>query len=552
MNGRILVLAACFAGVFGAVGLRLVDLGLPGNDAPAQRFVAAAPETARADLLDREGRVLATTVMAPRLVADPRHVRDVQAEAQALAAVLEGASEARLARLLGSERHHVVLAREIGPREIEAVRRLGLPAVSFEYHHVRLYPNGPLAAHVLGYVDVDNQGLSGAERAFDARLRGPDREPVRLALDLAVQMAIEEELDRAIRRHRAKAGAAMVMDARTGELVAAASLPSFDPHQPARADEDARKDLNVTQTFELGSVFKVLTVAVGLEKGAIGLHDQLDARGSLRIGRQTIGDFRPRNRVLTVPESLIHSSNIANARIGLKLGGERYREFVEAMGLTQPLVFEGGTTARPQVPGRWSDIAVATVAFGHGLAITPLHYTAAVAGMLTDGRPRTPTLLAQDAIQEPEGEPVLSPRVVEAMRGLTWRTLHDGRSQGRVEGYWVGGKTGTARKVVNGRYQTGVVRSSFVAAFPIDDPQYVVFAMLDEPKAAEGHPRDRITAGWVTAPAVSRMVARIGPILGVAPSSPDAATTLAVWSGQTPPVRAQLEGGADAAREPRG
>ena len=552
MNGRILVLAACFAGVFGAIGLRLVDLGLPGDLAPGGRYVAAGPQAERADLLDRQGRILATTVVAPQLVADPRHVRDVAAEARAIAAALEGADEARIARLLGSDRHHVVLAREIGPREMEAVRRLGLPAVSFEHRHVRLYPNGRLAAHALGYVDVDNRGLSGAERAFDDRLTGPARTPVRLALDVAVQHAIEAELQAAIDRHRAKAGAALVMDARTGELVASASRPSFDPHHPTAAPEDARKDLNVTQTFELGSVFKVLTVALGLETGAIGVDDRLDARGSLRIGRSTIGDYRPRNRVLTVPESLIYSSNIANARIGMRVGGERYARFVEAMGLTTALTFEGGATARPQVPPRWSDIATATVAFGHGLAITPLHYTSAVAGMLTDGRRVQPTLLAQDRRVPRAGQPVLSPRVVEAMRGLTWRTLHDGRSQGLVDGYLVGGKTGTARKVANGRYQTGVVRSSFVAAFPMDEPRYVVFAMLDEPQALQGHPRDRITAGWVTAPAVSRMVARIGPVLGVEPSTPEALAKLGRWSGKDPVVRVDAGGGADAARQPRG
>ncbi len=553
MNGRILALATCFAGLFGVIGLRLVDLGLPDEAASGPRALAAAPLAERADLLDRQGRILATTVVAPQLVADPRHVRDAAAEAAALAAVLDGADPARLERLLAADRHHVVLARDVGPREVEAVRRLGLPAVNFEHRHVRLYPNGRLAAHTLGYVDVDNRGLSGAERAFDGRLTGPGRTPVRLSLDLAVQGAVETELQAAIDRHRAKEGAALVLDVVTGELLASVSLPAFDPHHPALAPEDARKDLNLTQTFELGSVFKVLTVGLGLEAGAIRLHDQLDARGSLRIGRSSIGDYRARNRVLSVAEGLIHSSNIANARIGLKIGGERYARFVQDIGLTTPLVFEGGTSARPQVPPRWSDIATATVAFGHGLAITPLHYASAVATMLGDGRPVRPTLLAEATPPAREGAAVFRPDVVEAMRGLMWRTLHDGRSQGLVDGYLVGGKTGTARKVgPNGRYLTGVVRSSFVAAFPIDRPRYVVFAMLDEPKAAEGHPRDRITAGWVTAPAVSRMVGRIGPILGVAPSPVDAVTRLRGWGGLDPLLRVDAGGGAHAAREPRG
>ena len=551
MNPRILLVGAAFVALFGAIGLRLVDLGLGSSVAPAAG-PAVAGEAPRADLLDRRGRVLATTVPAPRIVADPAHVRDPAAEARALAEVLEGVDAADLARRLAGPGRYTVVRRDAGLDEVEAVRRLGLPALWVEYRHARVYPNGRTAAHLLGYVDVDNNGLAGAERAFDARLAGPDAAPVHLAVDLAVQAVVEAELRAAKERHRAAAAAALVMDVRTGELLAAASLPDFDPHRAGAADPEALKDRNVTQTFELGSVFKLLNVAMGLDAGAVGLDTLLDARAPIVVNGHRISDFRPKARPLTVPEALMHSSNIANARIALRLGAKRQRAFLADFALDRPLALETGNVARPQLPRRWPEVTVATVAFGHGIAITPLHLASAVGGLLGPGHPLTPTLERRaEAATRPA---MVDRRVVETMRGLAWRVATEGSGRkAQVPGYLVGGKTGTAEKIgPGGTYQEGKVRSSFVAAVPIHAPRWVVFVMLDEPVGVGDRP-DLYYGGWTAAPAVGAMIARIGPILGLEPSPAGAVRDLRRWGGLTPVIDAREdEGGADAARRSRG
>ena len=551
MNPRLVLVGAAFVALFGAIGLRLVDLGLGSTPAPTAGPVVAG-ETPRADLLDRRGRVLATTVPAPRIVADPARVRDPAAEARAVAGVLDGIDAAELARRLAGDGRYAVVRREASLDEVEAVRRLGLPALWVEYRHARVYPNGRTAAHLLGHVDVDNNGLAGAERAFDRRLSGPDAAPVHLALDLAVQTVVEAELRAAKERHRAKAAAALVLDVRTGELLAAASLPDYDPHRAGAADPEARKDRNLTQTFELGSVFKLVNVAMGLDAGVVTLDSELDARAPIVVNGHRISDFRPQARPLSVPEALMHSSNIANARIALRVGAERQRAFLDAFALDRPLALETGTVARPQLPARWPEVTVATVAFGHGIAVTPLHLASAVGGLLGPGHPIPPTLERRDApLARP---PVVDPGLVETMRGLAWRVATEGSgSKAQVAGYLVGGKTGTAEKLgPGGGYQDGKVRSSFVAALPIHDPRYVVFAMLDEPIGLGDRP-DLYYGGWTAAPAVGAMIARIGPILGLEPSPAEAVRDLERWGGVTPVLDARDdEGGADAARRSRG
>jgi cell division protein FtsI (penicillin-binding protein 3) len=551
LNPRLVLIGTAFVALFGAIGLRLVDLGVDSTPAPATGPIVASA-TPRADLLDRHGRRLATTVPAPRIVADPARVRDPAAEASAIAGVLDGVDPAALARRLAGDGRYAIVRREASLDEVEAVRRLGLPALWVEYRHARVYPNGRLAAHLLGHVDVDNNGLAGAERAFDDRLKGADAEPVRLALDLAVQSVVEAELRAAMARHRAQAAAALVMDLRTGELLAAASLPDFDPHRAGAADPEALKDRNLTQTFELGSVFKLINVAMGLNAGVVDIDSQLDAREPIVVNGHRIHDFRPEARPLSVPEALMHSSNIANARIALRVGAERQRAFLDAFALDRPLPLETGNVARPQLPGRWPEVTVATVAFGHGIAVTPLHLASAVGGLLGPGYPVPPTLERRDA--PVEREPVVHRRLVETMRGLAWRVATEGSgNQAQVEGYLVGGKTGTAEKIgANGTYQDGKVRSSFVAALPIHDPRYVVFAMLDEPVGLGDRP-DLYYGGWTAAPAVGAMIARLGPVLGLEPSPADAVRDLERWGGLTRLLDARDdEGGADAARRSRG
>ncbi len=525
MNARLLLISAGFVVLFAAIGLRIVELGL-GNPGTAVTSPAASV-VQRADVVDRHGHVLATTVPAPRIVADPRRVRDAAAEARALANVLVGTDAQRLERRLASSRHYVVVKRDASLAEVAATRRLGLPAVGIEHRAARVYPNGRLAAHLIGFVDVDNNGLAGAERAFDARLKGPNAAPVRLSLDIAVQAAATEVLADALARYQAVAGSALVIDVRTGELLAGVSLPDFDPHRPAAFSADARKDRNVTQTFELGSVFKLFNVAMALDAGTFRLNDRLDISRTLRVGGFRINDFRRRHDTVTVAEALLYSSNIANAKMALRTGAAAQRAFLERFGLDRRLTFETGNVAPPLLPRRWREVTVATVAFGHGLAVTPLHFATAAGGLLGPGHAIEPTLLRRDA--PVRQTPVVDPAVVRTMRGLAYRVALEGsgrQAQAEVPGYLIGGKTGTAEKVgPNGRYLDGVVRSSFIAALPIDDPEYVIFVMLDEP-TGEGDRPDLYFASWTAAPTAGRIIARLGPVLGIEPSAGETAVEL--------------------------
>jgi cell division protein FtsI (penicillin-binding protein 3) len=375
---------------------------------------------------------------------------------------------------------------------------------------------------------------------------------VHLSLDLAVQAVVDEELRAAMARHEAKAAAALVMDVDTGEILAATSLPDFDPHRAGDAPGEARKDRNLTQTFELGSVFKLVNVAMGLDAGVVDVTTRLDATEPIVVNGHPIRDFRPEERPLSVPEALMHSSNIANARIALRVGGARQRAFLEAFGLDRAVPLETGNVARPQLPARWPEVTTATVAFGHGIAVTPLHLASAVGGLLGPGHPIPPTLARRDA--PVAATPVVDRRLVETMRGLAWRVASEGSgTKAQVEGYLVGGKTGTAEKLgPDGAYLDGKVRSSFVAALPVHAPRYVVFALLDEPVGLGDRP-DLYYGGWTAAPAVGAMIARIGPILGLEPSPAAAVRELERWGGAAPVLDARDdEGGADAARRSRG
>lgn len=544
-GGRIALVAVAFALLFGAIGLRLVLLAIPPLDSLGeQTAVASAVQVVpRGDLQDREGRLLATTVPAPKLVADPREVRNPILEAQLLADAVDGLDVAKVEKLLASERHHVVISRRLGQAEVEAVRRLGLPAISFEEQDARVYPNGRLAAHLLGYVGVDNNGLSGAERAFDDRLTGNPPEAVRLSIDLRVQAIVQDEVAAAMARHKAKAGTGLVLDVRTGELLAVVSLPDFDPHLPTEDGDEARKDRNLTQTFELGSVFKLLNVAMGLDSGTLKLDDRLDARNPLQVNGFRISDFRGKGRFLTVPEALMYSSNIANGHVALRAGAAAQQTFLRKIGMDRPVALETGTGAAPQWPQRWPRVRVANVAFGHGIAVTPLHLAVAVGTVMGDGKLVQPTLLRRDA-PPPDRPQVVDQATVEAMRHLAWRVVMGGSGRkAQVEGYAIGGKTGTAEKVVNGRYRDGVVLSSFIAAVPIEAPRLVLYVMLDEP-VGEGDRPDLYYGGWTAAPTVGRIISQIAPILGLPPSPVDVEDQLRLWG---PPGEYRVSQGGDGA-----
>ena len=519
---RLLVTGLVFACAFAVIGLRVLHVAVLGSDGPAPlaRSEVARPHLAqRADIVDRAGRVLATTLPTPSLYANPREIRDPERAAQRIVRVLPDLSQGRVAARLGMDRGFVWLKRDLGPRQQVAVNNLGIPGLYFRQEERRFYPQGDLTAHVIGFTDIDNRGLAGIERSFDKLLR--DRHsPLRLSLDLRVQHVLVDELSRAMAGFDGTGAAGVIMDATTGELVALASLPAFDPNSPGAASQEARFNRAALGVYEMGSVFKIFTVASVLDSGAVKLHDRFDVSEPIRIGGYAIRDFKPKDGKLTVPEIFMHSSNIGTVRMALAGGSALQRRTLRRLGLTSPTHVELPEVGRPMVPSPWREINTMTISYGHGLAITPLQLTAAVAATVNGGVLPRPTLLAQAAGRQPEGRRVFDRETSATMRQLLRLVVTYGTGgKAAVPGYRVGGKTGTADKLRGGRYDGDSRIASFVGAFPIDDPAYVVFAMIDEPQGTE-RSFGYATGGWVAAPAVRRIIARAGPMLGVTPQAP--------------------------------
>jgi cell division protein FtsI (penicillin-binding protein 3) len=521
---RLLAAGVVFAMAFLVVGWRLVEIAAfsAGNE---PRIAAAAPaatlHNGRADIVDRNGVVLATSLPTASLYANAKQVRDPEAAAARLVEVLPDLSRTEVAAKLATGHGFIWLRRNLTPREHYRVNRLGIPGLYFEREQRRFYPHGSLTAHSVGFTDVDDRGLSGIERSFDEVLRGRG-EPLALSLDLRVQHAMTQELGAAMTEFDAIGAAGMVMDVANGEVLAMVSLPSFDPERPGAAPADSRFNRASLGLYEMGSVFKIFTIAMALDEGVVTLQDGYDTSKPIRVARFTINDFHPKNRWLSVPEIFMYSSNIGAARMAIDTGTAAQRSFLERLGLTRPASIELSEVGTPMLPSPWREINTLTIAYGHGLAVSPVQFTSAAAAVVNGGEFRPATLLkraagARSAGAQPDGTRIMDRDTSLKMRRLMRLVVRRGTGRkANAEGYLVGGKTGTADKLVNGRYARNARIASFLGAFPMNAPRYVVFAMVDEPKGIE-RSHGYATGGWVAAPVVRAVIERIGPMLGVAP-----------------------------------
>ncbi|MCS0497495.1 penicillin-binding protein 2 [Ancylobacter sp. MQZ15Z-1] len=528
-RARIVLCMLFFACAYVAIAGRLAMLASVPEGTIARRGLAAdAVASARPDILDRNGLVLATDVKSASLYGEPRRLIDVDEAVEALTAILPDLNVDELRDRLSSKRGFVWLKRDITPQQQREIHALGLPGIGFMTENRRVYPGGTLGAHVLGSTNIDNQGIAGIEKWIDTRgladlhLAGfaSDRqqEPVELALDLRVQHVLRDELFNAKEKFKAIAAAGTVVDVRTGEIIAMASLPDFDANDPARSLDPKNLNRLTTGVFEMGSTFKALTFAMALDSGKFTLNSTLDARGALQFGRFRIHDYHAENRVLTLPEVFIYSSNIGTARMALALGVDAHKAFLKKMGQLDRLRTELPESAAPIVPKHWGELNTATIAFGHGLAVAPIQVLMAEDALVNGGwlipptfLKRTPEEVAKVAVR------VIKPETSVKMRYLMRLNAVKGSGKkANTPGYFVGGKTGTAEKVVNGRYSKTKLLTSFISAFPMDDPQYLVLVMLDEPKAVEGT-YGYATAGWNAAPTTANIIQRVAPMLGIMP-----------------------------------
>ena len=515
---RLTIAAAILSLAFAVVGLRLVDITL--MQAAVEPRAARAPQAetlqfARADIVDRNGVLLATSLPTASLYADPRQVIEPAVAARRLAEVLPGLSQEKLAAKLASKRAFVWIMRDLTPRQQWDVISLGLPGIDFRREESRVYPQGRLMSHVVGFVDVDEKGIAGIERRFEDDLRRR-AEPLRLSIDMRMQHALCGELALAQDEFTAVGAAGLVLDARTGEVMAMCSLPDFDPNTPMATASVSRFNRVALGVYELGSAFKIFTTAMALDGGIARLEDRYDATKPLKVSRFTIRDFHAKERWLSVSEIFKYSSNIGSARLAMEVGGKTQRAFLDSIGLLQPSAIELPEVGAPLVPDVWRPINTMTIGFGHGIAVSPLQMATGVASMVNGGVYRQPTLIKRDEVLS--GRRVISERTSKKLRKLLRLVVEDGTG-GRADapGYLVGGKTGTAEKSGTGGYRRQALISSFIGAFPVDDPRYVVFAMLDEPKGTK-KTHGYATGGWVAAPVVGKVVRRIGPLAGIRPN----------------------------------
>jgi len=519
-----LVLAGCLVGLaFAAVGARVVELSaLRGHGEPAVATASPGTDLAvgRADIVDRNGLLVATSLRTPSLYADPTEILDPEDAAFRLSTVLSDMNPAETAAKLSSDKRFVWLKRSLTPREQQAVNSLGIPGVHFMDEWKRIYPQGSLTAHVVGFTDIDDRGIAGVENSFDDLLRG-GREPLNLAVDLRVQHIVREELARQVQTFGAIGATGVILDADTGETVALVSLPDFDPNVAGQMDPDSRFNRATLGVYEMGSTFKIFNTAMALDAGTVGMRGGYDATHPIRISRFTINDDHAKARWLSVPEIFKYSSNIGSVKMALDVGTEGQRAFMAKLGMLRETAIELPERGRPMVPSPWRPINTMTIAFGHGLSVSPLHLASGVATVINGGIRRPTTLLRTD-IPSP-GERVISERTSRDMRRLMRLVVEEGTGKkAESVGYMVGGKTGTAEKVgAGGGYKRKALLSSFVGAFPMHDPRYVVLVMIDEPKGTK-ETYGFATGGWVAAPAVSRIIARAAPLLGVAPVNPEA------------------------------
>ena len=534
-EGRLLVLGLAFFCAFGVIGMRMGTLASSVPQEPRASAVGNPIIGQRSDIVDRNGRILATNLQTHSLYAHPRDMIDPAHVAKGLTGIFPELDEAELLKDFQGERRFLWIRRQISPEQMQAVHDIGSPGLLFGPREMRLYPNGPVAAHILGGASYGREGVAsaevigvaGVERRFDSFLRDPANEgaPLELSLDLTVQAAAEQVLAGGMSIMNAKGAASVLMDIHTGEIISMVSLPDFDPNNRPRVlttgDQSDSPLFNraVQGVYELGSVFKIFTTAQAMDLGLVNANTMIDTQGPLTWGRFRIRDFHDYGPELSTTDVIVESSNIGTARIAMQIGAVRQRAFLDSLGFLEatPLEMVEAPTGRPLLPPNWSEISTMTISYGHGLSTSPVHLAVGYASLLNGGTRVTPTLLRRTTT--PQGPRVVSEAVSAASRSMLRQVVQRGTASfGEVEGYEVGGKTGTADKprAAGGGYYEDKVISTFASVFPANDPQYVLIVTLDEPSENSGV-EPRRTAGWTAVPIAAEMIRRVAPLLGLRP-----------------------------------
>ena len=469
----------------------------------------------RADIEDRNGELLATTIQNYALYARPRKILDKEVVVAELSTIFPDLNPSDLRRRINLPRDEVRIARGLIPHQRRLVLESGLPGLFTRSEPMRSYPNGAAASHVLGLVNIDLEPMSGVEHSFNEDITAKDAPPKSLSLDLRVQMVLEDEIARSAETFSAHTGAGIVLNIKTGEVLGLASVPEYNPNNRDTISPHQEKNTATNAIYDLGSVFKPLTVAMALDRGVITPNEEFPVHIPFTVQKKLIRDDHPSQTPLDVAHILSESSNRGTALMALRAGGDVQQDFFKALGLFEKSPIELIGRAQPQYHSDWQDISIVTTSYGHGISVTPLHLASAIGAILNGGVYIAPTLAKVDSAHTPNSHRVISKDTSEMMAKFMRFVVTDGTGRNAdVPGLGVMGKTGTADKPAVGGYDTQRLVTSFIAAFPVWDPKYVVMITFDEPQAIEGT-HGYATAGWNAAPTAGRVMSRIAPMLDV-------------------------------------
>jgi cell division protein FtsI (penicillin-binding protein 3) len=513
----------------GTVPLQLDD---EFNDPHAYAEKTYIPQ--RANITDRNGTIIATNLSTTSIYANPKQLLDKAKAAEKLASIFPDLRKEKLLEEFKSNKHFVWIKRNVTPKELYAINHLGLPGINFERSQQRVYPHGSLFSHILGYTGVDGKGLSGIEQSFQNQLtahlknttasakpsaKPSDIAPLALSIDVRIQTMVREELQAGINHFQAAGGTSIVMDSQTGEIISMVNLPDFDSNHPTASTEKSRFNQASFGSYEVGSIIKILTLAIGLDAGAISMSDQFDVTDPIRIARYRIKDLKPAIGLQTVSDLFLKSSNIGMAKIGLNTGAATQQKYFSALGMFKPTQLEIPERASPMYPSvaKWNDVSTMTIAYGYGASFTPVHMVQAMGAVVNGGELHPATLLKQAPDAPTVAQKIFSPKTSEMMcQLLRLNVLRGTAKKAAAPGFMVGGKTGTAHKLDGSTYASNLRLSSLIGAFPMQQPRYVVLVMLDSPKPSQ-ETLGFATGGWTAAPVTSKIISRIAPVLGVVP-----------------------------------
>jgi cell division protein FtsI (penicillin-binding protein 3) len=526
-RARVGFVMLAFVAVYAVIGGRLLMFAT-GADSRGARHATVQNSRARPEIVDRNGESLAIDVKAPSLFAEPRRIIDKDEAIELLTATLPDLDTGEVRERLSGRKGFVWLKREITAQQQQDIHRFGIPGIGFRRENKRVYPTGNEVAHLIGLVNTDNQGIAGMEKWLDDNILTAldqagfaldyELSPLELSVDLRVEHALRDELQKAKEKFSAEAASGLVINVKTGEVVAMVSLPDFDPNKPKQAHDPDRINRLTKGRYEMGSTFKAFTLAMALDTGKYDLNSLWDARGPLHYGKFAIHDDEPKGRFLNMREVFTFSSNVGAARIALSQGVEAHKAFLRKMGQLDQLRTELPESDKPIVPKPWGELNTITIAFGHGIAVTPMQAAMGVNALVNGGYLIPPTFLKRSEEQAMEiAKRVIKPETSEKMRYLMRLNAEIGTARkADVKGYYIGGKTGTAEKVVKGRYVKKRVLTAFTAILPADKPRYQILILLDEPKPLK-ETYNFITSGWNAVPTAGNVISRIAPLLGVEP-----------------------------------